>query len=173
MIGAHCVKGYSKTLPVIALSSGEAELGAVMRGTAEAKGMKTLLADLDMDVDLEVMSDATAAIGITNRLGLGKVRHLAVCDLWVQQTARNREVKYLRVDGSSNPSDILTKPVPQEVMHKHLIGISVHIKGGRAASAPDRLQTHDLQSTNGESATSARLRGDGQLDYGEDQWQLM
>ena len=32
---------------------------------------------------LTLKSDATAAIGITQREGLGKVRHLATADLWV------------------------------------------------------------------------------------------
>ena len=33
MIGAHCLKSWAKTLPILALSSGEAELMAVVKGT--------------------------------------------------------------------------------------------------------------------------------------------
>ena len=32
----------------------------------------------------ELYSDASAAIGIANRLGAGKVRHIEVCQVWVQ-----------------------------------------------------------------------------------------
>ena len=66
-----CLKTWSRTQPTIALSSGEAELAAVVAGVAEGLGMLSVL-----------RSDATAAIGITQRKGLGKVRHLATADLW-------------------------------------------------------------------------------------------
>ena len=36
-----------------------------------------------------VKSDATAAIGMVHRLGLGRVRHLAVGDLWTQHHVRS------------------------------------------------------------------------------------
>ena len=56
-------------------------------------------------------SDATAAIGMVNRLGLGKVRHLAVSDLWVQQVRQRHEVEFRKIDGTLNPADLLTKAV--------------------------------------------------------------
>ena len=56
---------------------------------------------------MELLSDATAAIGIVARLGIGKVRHLAVPDLWVQQMARSRRVSYSKVDGRLNPSELM------------------------------------------------------------------
>ena len=88
MIGHHCIKSWAKTLPVLALSSGEAELMAVVKGTTEVLGLQALYSDLGMSVKVAVRNDATAAIGIVSRIGLGKVRHLSVADLWVQQAAR-------------------------------------------------------------------------------------
>ena len=63
---------------------GVAELMAVDRGTAEAIGLQALFRNLGTGAKIAVRSDATAAIGIVARVGLGKVRHLAVADLWVQ-----------------------------------------------------------------------------------------
>ena len=77
------VKAWSKTLPKLALSTGEAELGGVVKGTAEAEGVQSILRDFRLDPHLVLRADATAAIGIVRRRGLGKIRHLAVGDLWV------------------------------------------------------------------------------------------
>ena len=84
LYGSHCIKSFAKTLPILALSTGEAELMAVVKGTTEALGLQALLEDLGQEVRVAVKSDATAAIGIVARAGLGKVRHLSVADLWIQ-----------------------------------------------------------------------------------------
>ena len=51
-----------------------------------------------------VYSDATAAIGICRRKGLGKVRHLDCTDLWVQESARAGRFAIHKVDGEVNPA---------------------------------------------------------------------
>ena len=81
MWGGCLVKIWSKTLSTIALSSGEAELAAVVKGATEALGLQAILEDFGIPVGLHLRSDATAAIGMVKREGLGKVRHLATADL--------------------------------------------------------------------------------------------
>ena len=54
-------------------------------------------------------SDASVAVGIVRRRGLGKVRHLAVADLWVQQKAHRGELIIEKVGGAVNPADLMTK----------------------------------------------------------------
>ena len=56
-----------------------------------------------------IKSDATAAIGMVHRLGLGKVRHLAVGDLWVQHHARSGNIRDSNMSELENPSDAQTK----------------------------------------------------------------
>ena len=87
MLGSHLIKSWSKTISVLALSSGEAELLAIVRASTEALGLRSIYADFGVQMKLTVKSDATAAIGMVARLGLGRVRHLAVSDLWVQRKA--------------------------------------------------------------------------------------
>ena len=79
------LKAWSKTLSTLALSSGESELAAMAKGSAEGLGLQAILQDFGINVKVEVHSDATAAIGIASRQGLGRIRHIAVADLWVQQ----------------------------------------------------------------------------------------
>ena len=69
------LKSWSKTQGSIALSSGEAEFYAAIKGCAEGIGMKSLLADLGMAVKIEVVQDSTAAKGTATRIGIGKIKH--------------------------------------------------------------------------------------------------
>ena len=71
--GSGVIKSWSKTQATIALSSGEAELAVVVKDAAEGLGLKAVLADFGVDVDLHMFSDATAAIGMVRREGLGRV----------------------------------------------------------------------------------------------------
>ena len=102
--GGHVLKWWSKTQPTLALSSGEAELAAIVRSTSEGLGMQAMMEEFGIKVDLVVKSDAIAAIGIVKRQGLGRVRHLAVADLWVQQKAKQGEVTHCKLDGKRNTS---------------------------------------------------------------------
>ena len=86
------LKSWSRTMTLIALSSGEAELCAVTRAAAEGLGLQAILEDFGHTVKVHLHSDATAAIGICRRLGLGRVRHLAVADLWLQQRVKRGEL---------------------------------------------------------------------------------
>ena len=79
--GSGVLKSWSKTQATIALSSGKAELVAVVKDFTEGLGMKAILVDFGIDVSLSMYSDATAAIGMVHREGLGRVRQLAVADL--------------------------------------------------------------------------------------------
>ena len=63
MRGGHCIKTWSKTQALIAKSSGEAELYAVVRGATEALGMATLARDMGKKVEIQLHIDALAAKG--------------------------------------------------------------------------------------------------------------
>ena len=65
------LKSWSKTQSTIALSSGEAELAAVVKGATEGLGMQAIMKDFGIKVGLAMFSDATAAIGMVKREGIG------------------------------------------------------------------------------------------------------
>ena len=136
MRGGHLIRHWSQTQTTVALSSAEAELGGICRGSSHGIGLRSICHDLGFDWSLEVRSDAAAAIGICRRRGLGKVRHLAVADLWVQDHVRTKDFLLTKVPGAENPADIMTKWVDQACLNKHLLGMSLLEEKGRAASAP-------------------------------------
>ena len=69
MWSGQFVKAWSKTLVVLALSSGESELVAVVRAETEGLGLQSILSDFDLSRHVAIKSDATAAIGTVHRLG--------------------------------------------------------------------------------------------------------
>ena len=136
MRGGHCIKHWSSTQTTVALSSGEAELGGICRGASNGLGLQALAADLGIHLTLEVLTDATAAIGICRRRGLGRIRHLHVADLWVQDRLRKKDFSLTKIPGSSNPADILTKHVSRDIMRQHMELMGLIAETGRAQSAP-------------------------------------
>ena len=83
--------------------------GGAMIGAASVLGLAALLQDLGYNVRGEVWGDASAALGIINRKGLGKTRHIETGLLWIQQTAADQRLKYHKVLGKENPADLYTK----------------------------------------------------------------
>ena len=47
--------------------------------------------------------DSSAALAVVARKGTGKLRHVRVGQLWVQELAENDEVKFKKVKGEENP----------------------------------------------------------------------
>ena len=88
------IKHWSSTQATIALSSGEAEYASLVKGAGQLIGARSLMHDFGVfNVPLELHCDSAAAIGIASRSGLGKLRHLEVHLLWVQEHVRNGTFK--------------------------------------------------------------------------------
>ena len=68
-----------------------------------------MAADWGVHVNVKVCSDSSAAIGISNRLGLGATRHLSVRHLWVQHKVKEKEITLEKQDGKKNVADLGTK----------------------------------------------------------------
>ena len=92
------------------MSSGEAEFYALLKGAAEALGMKSLLAHLGLTVKIEIITDSTAAKGTASRIGIGKIKHLDVGWLWIQELVKRGQVVLGKINGKVNPGDLMTKP---------------------------------------------------------------
>jgi hypothetical protein len=118
------------------MSSGEAELYAFTKGAAHTLGAISLAGDFGARLDGRVCCDSAAAIGIVNRTGAGKLRHVKVQYLWMQQKVREGDLQVEKVPGVENPADLLTKHLDEMTMKKHLAKLSFELKQDRAATAP-------------------------------------
>ena len=74
--GDHLIKAYSKTQANIALSSAEAEYYSMVKSASEGLWLKAMTMDYCEPLSPWMLVDATAAIGVAQRVGLGKLRHL-------------------------------------------------------------------------------------------------
>ena len=70
--------------------------------------MKTMMIDFGVHMDPYLHVDASAAIGIAQRKGLGKLRHLDTQSLWIQDAVRSKQVVLEKVAGAENPADLMT-----------------------------------------------------------------
>ena len=126
----------SAYLNIRGYTSNEAELAAVIKGATEGLRLKAVLADLGINLKLHMFSDATVAIGMVRREGLGRVRHLAVADLWIQQKVRSGEINVAKIPGADNPSDMCTKGLDQASISRHMTNLGMIFSTGRHILAP-------------------------------------
>ena len=136
MIGGHLIKAWSTTQTVVALSSAEAELTGLAKGAAQAMGLRSCAKDLGMSWDICLHSDASAAILICRRKGLGKVRHLATADLWIQDKLKEKDFRLDNILGTEHPADLLTKYLDAAAQNQHISRLRLVEESGRAALAP-------------------------------------
>ena len=96
-----------------------------------------MLGDFGIQVAIKVNTDASAAKGMANRKGLGKVRHIAVNQLWIQDRIARGDLSINKVNGEENLADILTKHVNSEDIRVHLYQTGQSIQAGRHEIAPE------------------------------------
>ena len=119
----------------IILSSAEAEVYALLKGASQARGLQYMAQDFGDTRAIGLYSDASAAIAISQRKGLGKVRHISNQYLWLQERVANKHLELHKVIGTKKPADILTKPINAEALHKQLQFANLNITDGRADQA--------------------------------------
>ena len=134
MLGGHLLKSWSATQKNITLSSAEAELVAAVRTSTEALGLVQLSYDWGMTFSAKTFVDSSAAIGIANRKGNGKMRHVRVGDLWIQELVEDEEIELKKFLGTHNLADAFTKHLPQSLMSEHLERMNTEFREGRAAT---------------------------------------
>ena len=83
------------------------------------------------------MADASAALGIIGRTGLGKLRHIDTSYLWLQQESIKEKLKMNKVSGTENPADMNTKGLSGDEIAKYVEMLSMGYKEGRANLAPE------------------------------------
>ena len=143
MFGSHCIKVWSRNQDAIALSSAEAEYYAMIDGVARAKGLKLAAEEMgvlgELEVDLtsgvyECYTDSSAAKAMASRRGSGRIRHIEVRHLWLQDEVARGVVKVLKIKGTENPADVGTKFLSKTDMAEKLRRINVRVE-----FAPDHM----------------------------------
>ena len=66
-LGCHCIKSWSSTQTVIALSSGEAELYSIVKGASQSLGVQSMLKDSGYSFKVKIFTDASTGKSIASR----------------------------------------------------------------------------------------------------------
>ena len=140
IFGTHVLKHGSDTQSTIALSTGESEYYALVKGGSVGLGLQSLCADLGLDLEVTVEGDSNAAKGTVNRVGLGKARHIQTRYLWLQERVAEGHLKVRRVRGVKNKADVLTKSVPGVQLCKTMEDLQYAFLGKRSKGQLDVLE---------------------------------
>ena len=136
------------------MSSGESELYAALKAAAETLGVMSMLKDLHWEMEGKIYGDASAALGIINRIGLGKTRHIDTSLFWIQQTAAERHLAFAKVLGQNNPAELYTKYLDQHTSDIHVRALNYHFTDGRSDEA---FKLHTISSSRREHASKGNL----------------
>ena len=112
MVGAHFIKGWARTQNHVTLSSAEAELIALVKCTQECMGIQSMMRDWGQESATTLYADSSAALAIAKRKGAGKLRHITVSALWIQDVQDREGAEYIKILGTDNPADLMTKYLP-------------------------------------------------------------
>ena len=93
----------------VALSSGEAEYYALTRAASAGLLLKNVLEEIQRETEMICLTDSSAAKGITARHGVGRVKHLSLKELWVQDMVAKKTFKFQKESTETNWADIGTK----------------------------------------------------------------
>ena len=113
VIGGAVIQCGTQTQPGLpATSSGDAELRGISRGAREGIFIVELATgDFNMKVTKpKLWTDSTSAQATAKRIGPGsKLRHLEVCEFYIQGALQAKKICLGKCKGTYNPANFLTK----------------------------------------------------------------
>ena len=109
---------------------------------SELSGIRACAKDIAIDIGVFVYADASTALGIIKRRGVGKLRHIRTQCLGLQEAHATARMHLEKIGGSRNPSNLLMKHLPEVLMDRHMKYMNVHFWGTRTKYQRDRAHTH-------------------------------
>ena len=101
--------------------------------------MRSMMKDWGIALAVKLLTDSSAAKGVTDRLGLGKLRHIQTRYLWLQERVHAKHLSVEKVPGQHNVADILTKSTSAEVLERHMKSLNQVRREGRSSKAKGLL----------------------------------
>ena len=107
--GRSPIEFGSSTQSVRALSTGESEFYDITKGSAHSLHSQAILKGFGVTVEAVALSDANAGIGIASRQGCGRLNHLEVKWLWVQEKFSEKALRLRKHSTETNIAYLATK----------------------------------------------------------------
>ena len=109
MVGGCLLMHVCRNQSIVAQSSAEAEIYAMASITSEAILIQRVLEFFGYNLPIRLGADSSAARAVVARMGVGRIRHLEVKVLWLQQLVKDARLVTYKIDGQENPADVGTK----------------------------------------------------------------
>ena len=120
---------WCRTQPIVTQSSCESELLALNTGAVEGKLVISILAEINLHPELVLFSDSASGTAAVERRGLGRMRHINIKELWLQDEIREKRLSIRRVASSVNMADAFTKPLPRPKFQQLLQALGMVMDG--------------------------------------------
>ena len=101
---------------------------AATKAASEALGIKSVLEDLGINVIIEIEIDAKATLGMVSRQRLGKMKHVEVHDLWIQEAIKRGRSTVKKISRAINTADLLASPSKAEDIKKFMKELNFEVK---------------------------------------------
>ena len=119
-ISNHTVKSGSTLQSLTALSVGEAEFYAVVKGGQVGLSLRSMYQDQGILMKIGKQSDSSTANSLTDRLGAGqRTKHIDTRYFWIQERVQDGDLSIKKVPIAKNRADVGTKPVSASVPQQH------------------------------------------------------
>ena len=89
--------------------TGESEFYAITKGSAHCLHSQAILKGFGVTVDAVVLTHASTGIGIASRQGCGRLKHLKVKWLWVQEKVTEKALQLRKHPTETNIADLATQ----------------------------------------------------------------
>jgi len=99
------ISSWARTQATVSQSTAASELIAGNLAVAEGTFLRHLFMEIQAPMALKVYTDAAATYGFALRTGVGRMRHLTIKAMYVQQEVKAGRVEMRRVAGIDNVAD--------------------------------------------------------------------
>ncbi|CAK0829183.1 unnamed protein product [Prorocentrum cordatum] len=114
---------------------------------------KTYLIETQRPCNLKIYSDSTAGRGMCSRVGVGKVRHLELRYLWIQERLRLKAFELHKEDTSKMTADMLTKYSEWPTIEKHCTTLNLRFGKQMTGLSAMAVFTEVVTKASGEKVT--------------------
>ena len=118
---------WARTQKTRALSSAEAELYGIGSGAIEGLGASQLLREWQYETVPLLQTDSQSALAVCKRRGPGRMKHIELKMLAVQEWLKTGRLRIHKVSTHDNPADLMTKAMNREKLIK--FGRALNLRG--------------------------------------------
>ena len=132
------VCSWSRTQATVALSSTEVECIGAVTACSEALFFQSIFAHCGFAMDITIIMGSAGARAVAHRQGAGRIKHLEMRSLWLQEVILSNGVTIDAVSSAENIADALAKGLLAEHLRRHLAGLGISAGAAREKGTGDK-----------------------------------